>query len=91
VDVLGVNLDARPEEATAFLSGRLAPGVQVFQQGGLEGRMARRYGLLTLPTLMLVDRDGRVASRKAEIGNLESRVEQLLKPVRPASAAAPGE
>ena len=86
VDVLSVNLDARPEEATAFLGGRLAPGVQVFQKGGLEGRVAKRYGLLTLPTLILVDRDGKVASRKAEIGNLQYRVEQLLKPARPVSA-----
>jgi thiol-disulfide isomerase/thioredoxin len=46
VDVLSVNLDNRPEEATAFLGGRLAPGVQVFQQGGLEGRVAKRYGPL---------------------------------------------
>ena len=88
VGVLGVNLDARPEEATAFLSGRLAPGVQVFQKGGLEGRTAKRYGLLTLPTLILVDRDGKVASRKVEVGKLEYRIEQLLKPVRPAAAPA---
>ena len=47
-----------------------------------------RHDLLTLPTLVLVDRDGKVASRKAEIGNLQYRVEQLLKPARLVSAPA---
>lgn len=79
LEIVGVNLDTADAEAKAFLQKAPAPGPQLFQPGGLESPLATQYGIMVLPNLFLVDKDGKVVSRTVQISNLEDEVKKLLK------------
>jgi TolA-binding protein len=79
VRVVCINMDKTPAEGRAFLGSSPGPGVQVFQRGGIDGLWAKRHGILTAPTLVLVGRDGKVAKRTLEMSHLEDEVQKLLK------------
>ena len=59
LETVYVNLDQDPAAARDFLSGRLTAGVHVFERGGLEGPIAERFGIQTLPQTFLIDKDGK--------------------------------
>jgi TolA-binding protein len=73
--VVCVNLDNAPPQA----GGIQGPGVQVLQPGGLDSPLATQYGIMTLPNLFLVGKDGKVASRTVQVGTLEEEVKKSLK------------
>jgi hypothetical protein len=78
-EVVCVNLDGTAAEATAFLQRSPAPGVQLFAAGGLESPLATQYGVMVLPNLFLVGKDGKVVSRTVQVNGLEDEVKKLLK------------
>ena len=82
LDLVSVNLDNTAEEATKFLRDNSAPGVHLFQANGqasgLESPLAVQYGIMVLPNLFLVDKDGKVVSRTVQVSNLEEEVKKLL-------------
>jgi hypothetical protein len=78
LELVCVNLDNTAAEATAFLQRNPAPGVQIFQPGGLESPQAIQYGVMVLPNLFLVDKDGKVVSRTVQVGNLEEELKKRL-------------
>ena len=65
--LLGVNLDNNLSEATDYLSKNRLPWSQVWEQGGLDSRLANEMGILTLPTMILVDDKGKVINRNVHI------------------------
>jgi len=78
VELVCVNLDNTAKEAQDFLSRSPAPGVHLFQSGGLESKLATDYGIFVLPNLFLVGRDGKVVSRNVQINNLDDEVKKQL-------------
>ena len=54
VELVCVNLDNTAKEAHDFLAHAPAPGVHLFQAGGLESKLATEYGVMVLPNLFLV-------------------------------------
>ncbi len=72
---IGVNLDSKQEELTAFLKQNRLAWPQVFEPGGLDSRLANEMGILTLPTMILIDPKGNVVNRNAQIND----VQKLLK------------
>jgi hypothetical protein len=79
VEVVCVSLDSKLSDAQEYLRKTPAPGVQLYQEGGLEGKLATDYGVMVLPSLFLVNKDGKVASRSVQITNLEDEVKKLTK------------
>ncbi len=79
VALVSVNLDTKLADAKEFLARSPAPGTHLHQPGGLEGKLATDYGIMVLPNIFLVGKDGKVASRNAQIGALEEEVKKLLK------------
>jgi Thioredoxin-like len=77
LELVCVNCDISPPEAGSPLAG--APGIQLFQPGGLESPLATQYGIMVLPNLFLVGKDGRVVSRTVQIATLEDEIKKLLK------------
>jgi len=77
-ELVCVNLDNTAAEANAFLQRSPAPGVQIFQPGGLDSPMAAQYGIMVLPNLFLVDKDGKVVSRTVQVGNLEEELKKRV-------------
>jgi hypothetical protein len=67
------------EEAKSFLSKNPAPGVHLYQSGGLEGKMATQYGVLVLPAMFIVGKDGKCLSRNAQIGTLEEEIKKHVE------------
>ena len=55
------------------------PGIHLFQRGGLEGRIVTRYGIMSVPHLLVVGPDGKVVQRSVDIGNLDEAVARQLK------------
>jgi thiol-disulfide isomerase/thioredoxin len=78
--VVGVSLDTDPKALTDYLreNGFLWP--QVWEQGGMGNRLANEMGILTLPTMLLVDKQGKVISRNISAGGLDGELKQILKP-----------
>jgi hypothetical protein len=79
VELVCVNLDATAAEAKAFVTSNAAPGTHVYAAEGLEGKLAIDYGVMALPALFIIGKDGKCLSRKAEFGSLEDEVKKHLK------------
>jgi hypothetical protein len=78
--VVCVNLDNSADEAKAFLQHVPTPGIQLFQPGGLDSPLAIRYGIMFLPHLFLVDKDGAVISRAVQqVSGLDEELRKRLK------------
>jgi hypothetical protein len=78
--VVCISLDNTVNEARAFLQQVQAPGIHLFQPGGLDSPLATQYGIMFLPHLFLVDNDGKVLSRSVQqVSGLESELKKHLK------------
>lgn len=78
-DVLGVNLDATPDLAEAYIKQHKIPWAHIHEQGGLESAPARDFGVISLPTMFLVDDSGKVINRSATVSDLKKALPNLLK------------
>jgi hypothetical protein len=78
--IVCVNLDNTANDAQAFLQRVQAPGIHLFQAGGLDSPLAVQYGIMFLPHLFLVDKDGKVLSRTVQqVSGLEGELKKRLK------------
>jgi thiol-disulfide isomerase/thioredoxin len=83
---IGINLDSNQQDLAAFLQKNRLNWPQIPEPGSLDGRMATELGVLTLPTMLLIDKDGRVLHRGITIAELESE----LKKRATGTASSPG-
>ncbi len=78
-EVVGVCLDNDNKEMLTFLQENDPRWPQLFEPGGLESRLALEMGIQTLPTMILIDKQGKVMDRNIRSQSLESEVKKLLK------------
>uniref|UniRef100_A0A7C2JYB6 Redoxin domain-containing protein n=1 Tax=Schlesneria paludicola TaxID=360056 RepID=A0A7C2JYB6_9PLAN len=85
-EVVGVCLDmpggTRTQQVAAiqnFLKQNNVPWPQIFEPGGLDSPAAVQYGVIALPTMILVDQRGAVESRQATVAELKQLLPTLLK------------
>ena len=78
--VIGVSLDSDPKALTEYLRENGFFWPQLWEQGGMDSRLANEMGILTLPTMLLVDKHGKVLSRNVSASGLDGELKQLLKP-----------
>jgi thiol-disulfide isomerase/thioredoxin len=76
--VVGISLDSDQQQLSAYLATKPMPWPQLHESGGLDGRLAEELGVLTLPTMLLVDADGKVVDRNLVITDLERKLESLV-------------
>jgi hypothetical protein len=74
-----VNLDANVADANDYLSKNHLPWSQLWEPGGLDSRLANEMGILTMPTMILVDDKGVVVNRNVHITELEGELKSHLK------------
>jgi thiol-disulfide isomerase/thioredoxin len=74
-----VNLDTTAEEAKAFLTRSPVVGTHLYQPGGLDSPLATQYGVMGLPSVFLVGKDGKVVSRTVQVATLEEELKKLSK------------
>ncbi len=77
--IIGVNVDSSKDDAVAFLRKHAAPWPHLHEAGGLDSRLATNLGVLTLPAMLLIDKDGTVISRNMNIGELETELAKRLR------------
>ncbi len=76
---IGVNLDNDRKALDNYLSENRLPWPQLYEPGSLDGRLANELGILTLPTMILLDRKGRVVNRSLNINELEAELKKYLQ------------
>ena len=69
-EILGVSLDPEKEATVEFVKQRNVAWPQIHEAGGLESEPARKFGIITLPTMFLVDGNGKVMSRNASLDEI---------------------
>jgi thiol-disulfide isomerase/thioredoxin len=77
--LIGVNLDSDREAAIQFLRSQPLPWPQLYEPGGLDSRFATEMGILTLPTMILVDNEGKVINRSIHAGELDEELSKRLR------------
>ena len=77
--VIGVNVDSQAEEVKQFLSENAVPWPQIFEEGGLDSRPANELGILTVPTTILVDEQGKVIDRNVRVAELDDELKKLVR------------
>lgn len=72
-DVIGVSLDESEAELREFIEEHNIPWLQIFDGKGWESELARYFGINSVPSQWLIDRDGKILSvrtRSEQIGQL---------------------
>eukprot|EP00913_Durusdinium_trenchii_P028476 g26704.t1 len=78
-EVLGVNLDVTAAPVKAYIAQHSVPWPHIFKPGGLESEPGKAFGIISLPTMFLVDRNGKVLSRSVSVELLKKQLPDLLK------------
>ncbi len=76
---VGVNLDNEIATAKTFIATKKLAWPQVYDEGGLESRIANEMGILSLPTMLLIDKQGRVINRNIHASEVETELKKLTK------------
>lgn len=78
-EIVGVNLDNSVDQARSYLGQEKLPWRHVYDEGGLDGRLANEMGVLTLPLMILVDDKGNVVNRNVHVSELEAELKRVLR------------
>jgi thiol-disulfide isomerase/thioredoxin len=78
-EILGVNLDGPSAPIQKYLQAYKVVWPHIHEEGALESRPAIEYGVISLPTMFLVDRNGIVTNSSASVDDLKKSVPELLK------------
>ncbi|MEX0676133.1 MAG: thioredoxin-like domain-containing protein [Pirellulales bacterium] len=78
-EVIGVCLDNDPQAMIAFLKENDPRWPQLFEEGGLDSRFANELGIQTLPTMILLDKQGHVVNRNIRADELQGELQRVLK------------
>jgi thiol-disulfide isomerase/thioredoxin len=76
---IGVNLDAEIGSAKTYINSKKLAWPQLYDEGGLESRIANEMGILSLPTMLLIDRNGKVINRNIHVSEIEAELKKLTK------------
>lgn len=89
LQVVGVCLDNDKAQLEAFQKEHNLGWPQVFEPNGIDGRLAVEYGIISLPTIFLVDAQGKVVNRNLRSASeVERQLEKVLTASKPQAVAA---
>ena len=77
--MVGVSLDNDRQTLVDYLRKNRLAWPQLFETGGLDSRLANELGILALPTMILLDTQGRVVNRSIHVGELDAELDKRLK------------
>jgi thiol-disulfide isomerase/thioredoxin len=78
-NIVGVNLDNDRTTAVNYLQANPLAWPQLYEAGGLDSRLAQELGIITLPTMILVDREGKVLNRNIHASELDEELGKRLR------------
>ncbi|MCH7725945.1 MAG: thioredoxin, partial [Planctomycetes bacterium] len=62
-----------------YLRSSPLPWPQLYEEGGLDSRLANELGILTMPMMILVDKYGKVVRRNMHASEIETELKKLLR------------
>jgi hypothetical protein len=77
--IIGVSLDSNVKDLNGYLAENKLPWPQIFEEGGMDSPPANQLGILTVPTMILVNQEGQVANRAVSPKDIEAEVKKLLR------------
>jgi len=77
--IVGINLDHSPEAMQNFIREYQLTWPQLYEPGGLDSRLANELGIVTVPTMILLDQQGRVVNRSLQVAELEAELKRLIR------------
>ena len=75
--VIGVSVDAGAKELNRYLAENPMPWEQIYEEGGQDSPPANALGIITVPTMILVDAEGKVINRNIPVGEIEAELKKL--------------
>jgi len=78
-EIVGVNLDQQPSIVTDFTKQSRITWSNIYQPGGLDAPLAQQFGLVSVPTIFLIGRDGRVISNGLTINDLKAKLAETFR------------
>ena len=85
-EIVGVALDFEKSTAMPFVQKNKMNWKHLYQPnpttqtGGLNSPIAESFGIISLPTMFLVDKEGKVVNRNATLTDIKTELPNLLKP-----------
>ena len=76
-EIIGISLDSDKAALMKFTKDKKMPWPQYFDGQGWKNKMATKFGIHSVPSMWLVDKEGKLVSTNAR-GGLEAEVEKLL-------------
>ncbi|WP_221032579.1 TlpA family protein disulfide reductase [Actomonas aquatica] len=79
-EIVGISLDGRnyQDKLQAFVEKRNMPWPQHYDGQGWESPLAKRFGIQSIPSMFLLDKEGRIYSTSARGERLEAAVRECL-------------
>ncbi len=77
--VIGVNVDLDRDIALASIREHKLTWPNIYEPGGLDSRPAVELGVLTLPTMLLIDQRGQVVNRSVLAAELEGELKKRIR------------
>lgn len=77
--LVGISLDSSKTDVDAYLKQNRLPWKQLYEPGGLDSPLANQLGVMTLPTMLLIDDKGNVVNRNIHITELENELTKRLR------------
>jgi thiol-disulfide isomerase/thioredoxin len=79
-EIVGVNLDEDRDALKGFLEETPLPWPNIVDaESPAEGQMAKRYGIVGIPTTFLLDKDGKLVATNLHGEQLATKIEALLR------------
>ncbi|SFH58433.1 redoxin domain-containing protein [Planctomicrobium piriforme] len=78
-EIVGVNLDGPGAPIQKYIQNYKIAWPHIYEEGALESRPAVEFGVISLPTMFLIDRNGVVVSSSATVDELKKLVPELVK------------
>ena len=85
-EIVGVNLDVTEAPVRPYLKQHKIAWPQIFEPGGTESGPATTLGIIVPPVMILVDREGRVATVTTSIDEIKTAVPELMGDKKAAKA-----
>jgi thiol-disulfide isomerase/thioredoxin len=77
--LIGVNLDSNAKTLKGYLAENPLSWPQIFEEGGQDSGPANALGIITVPTMILVDSRGKVVNRSIQASEIEGELKKLIR------------
>lgn len=79
INIVGISLDVNKADLTAYLQQNKLPWINLYEEGGMDNKLANEMGILMQPTIIIVDAAGKVVNRNVHISALEQELANVVR------------